>query len=264
MRRLVSACLLVVCGLGVACAGPHSSGALWAQQNSEQEHALFQFTDAQRASMARAFELTVADTSLRTEQARITAELQNCPAPRQPLGVSPGDSVRDAIRVQSQGDSARLAAVAQLALADWYARRASALGNAQWCDRGRAARSGTRSATAADTSTHPGAEVPAADLLSTIPAAIVSRDPTLPRDAAPPLAADPPLVTLSAYALGALDSVYAGAPLPQYLAVVYGGFVSSQPVLHDEAAAALVDAQAPAYPDWEPDALYAALRGAQS
>ena len=87
-------------------------------------------------------------------------------------------------------------------------------------------------------------------------------------DAAPALATDPPLVTLSAYALGAIDSVSAPAPLPQYLAAVYGEFVSSEPVLglvlDEESAAALVDQQAPAYADWEPDALYAALRGAHS
>jgi hypothetical protein len=35
-------------------------------------------------------------------------------------------------------------------------------------------------------------------------------------------------------------------------------------VIDEEAAADMVDRQAPAYPDWEPDALYAALRGAQS
>ena len=52
------------------------------------------------------------------------------------------------------------------------------------------------------------------------------------------------------------------APLPQYLAWVYGGtlLTEAQPV-DAETAAAGVDAQAPAYPEWEPDALYAALRG---
>jgi hypothetical protein len=98
-------------------------------------------------------------------------------------------------------------------------------------------------------------------LLARVPAATVIRDQG---DVTPAPTTDPPLVTLSAYALGAIDSVSASAPLPQYLAAVYGGFVSSEPVLDEEAAAALVDQQAPAYAEWEPDALYAALRGARS
>jgi hypothetical protein len=240
-------------GLGVACVGPHSTGASWAQQNLEQERAAFQLSDAQRQGIAQAFELSVADESLQAESARITAELQNCPSPRQPLAVSTGDAVRDAIRVQSQADPRRLAEVAQLSLADWYARRASATGNAQFCDRAQSALSGAgASSTGASAS---------ADLLAGVPAATVSRDQG---DPTPPLATDPPLVMLSAYALGAVDSVYADAPLPQYLAAVYGGFVSSQPVVDEETAADLVDKQAPAYADWEPDALYAALRGGQS
>lgn len=251
MRRLLPALLFLGSGLGVACVGPHSTGASWAQQNLEQERTAFQLSDAQRQGIAQAFELSVADESLQAESARITAELQNCPGPRQPFAISTGDTERDAIRVQSQTDPRRLAEVAQLALADWYGRRATATGNAQFCDRARAALSGT-GASRADAS---------ADLLASVPAATVFRDQG---DPTPPLATDPPLVTLSAYALGAVDSVYADAPLPQYLAAVYGGFVSSQPVVDEETAADLVDQQAPAYADWEPDALYAALRGGQS
>lgn len=257
MRRLLGTFLLLASGLSAACAGPHTTGALWAQQNLEQERTMFQLTDAQRAGLAQTFELGVADGMLQTEQARITAELQNCPGPRQPLAISPGDVVRDGIRAQSQSEPGRLAAVARLALADWYVRRATATGNAQQCDRARAALAGTAASGANAVPTV------AADLLSRVPAATVVRD----QRAAAPIPAsttDPPLATLSAYALGAVDSVSAAAPLPQYLAAVYGGFVSSEAVLDEEAAAALVDQQAPAYADWEPDALYAALRGAQS
>lgn len=212
---------------------------------------MYQLSDAQRAGIAQAFELSLADESLQAERARITARQQNCPGPPQPLAVSPGDRVRDGIRVQSQADPTRLAEVAQLALADWYTRRASATGDAQWCARAQSALSSTPTS-GADAS---------ADLLSSVPPATVSRDQN---DPTPPLATDQPLVTLSAYALGAVDSVYAPAPLPQYLAAVYGGFLSSEPVLDEEAAADLVDREAPIYADWEPDALYAALRGAQS
>jgi len=210
---------------------------------------MFQLSDAERAGIAQAFESGLADESLQAERQRITTELQYCPGPRQPLGVSAGDTVRDTIRVRAQPDPARMAEVTRLALADWYTRRASATGNTQLCDRAQASLDGNLSTSATG------------DLLDDIPAATVSRDQGEPT---PPLATDPPLVTLSEYALGSVDSVYAAAPLPQYLAAVYGGFVSGAPVLDEEAAADLVDRQAPAYPGWEPDALYAALRGAQS
>jgi hypothetical protein len=224
---------------------------LWAQQNLEHERAMFQLSDAQRAGMAAAYELSLADESLQAERQRITTELQNCPGPPRPLSVSPGDVVRDTIRIRAQTDPARLADVSHLALADWYARRASASGNSQVCERARSALNGNVAADAGD------------DLLSSIPAASVTRDPRSPMT---PLTSDPPLQTLSEYALGSIDSVYAAAPLPQYLAFVYGGFLMSPPVVavDGETAADQVDHQAPAYPDWEPDALYAALRGAQS
>ena len=94
MRRLLTTFVLLASGscLSVACAGPHSTGALWAQQNLEQERTMFQLSDAQRTSVAQAFELSLADQSLQGEQARITAELQNCPGPRQPLAISPGET----------------------------------------------------------------------------------------------------------------------------------------------------------------------------
>ena len=93
-------------------------------------------------------------------------------------------------------------------------------------------------------------------VLDGLPSATVTRlanaDATPTTDAAS-------LATLSRYALGAVDSVTAPAPLPQYLAWVYGGtLASSAPSMDAEAAAATVDTQAPAYPEWEPDALYAA------
>jgi len=249
MRRLVPLCLLVTSITSVACAGPHSTGALWAQQNLEHERAMFQLSDAQRAGIAEAYELTLADESLRSERQRITTEIQNCPGPPQTLGVSPGDAQRDTVRIRAQSDPARLAEVAHLALADWYARRAGMTGNGQFCERARSALSGALAPEAAG------------DLLSNLPTATVTRDPRTP---VPPLTTEPPIMTLSGYALGSVDSVSAAAPLPQYLALVYGGFLQTQAALDTETAADLVDRQAPAYPEWEPDALYAALRGAQS
>jgi len=248
MRYLVTAWLLVSV-MSAACAGPHSTGALWARQNLEQERAMYQQSDAQRAGVALAFELGLADESLEAERQRITTELQNCPGPSQALGVSPGDTVRDTIRLRAQSDPARLAEVSHLALADWYVRRASATRNAQFCGQAESALSGTL---VSDANT---------DVLTSVPSATVSRDPRAP---IPPLSSDPPLVTLSQYVLGSVDSVTAAAPLPQYLAVVYGGSLSSSAAMDVETAADLVDRQAPAYPDWEPDALYLALRGARA
>jgi hypothetical protein len=76
---------------------------------------------------------------------------------------------------------------------------------------------------------------------------------------------DPPLVALSKYAMGYVDTVHAAAPLPQYIALVYGGVLllprDSPPGLDEATAATMVDHEATAFRDWEPDALYAALRG---
>ena len=71
----------------------------------------------------------------------------------------------------------------------------------------------------------------------------------------------PASVALSTYALGYVDTVQAMAPLPQYLAAVYGGGLvlgtATAPALNGaETPESLVDRFAPAYPDWEPDALY--------
>jgi hypothetical protein len=247
MRLWFALCCLVV--LCVGCAGPHSTGALWAQQHLEREAALFKLTDAQRALQAHAFELGLADESTANERARITDELQLCPGPFQALTYSVGDRARDAIRLRAQGDATRLATVAQLALADWQLRRARATGNAQFCQKARAALTGASSF----------GEPSSSDLLSLLGTATVTRDP---HRASAPLDTGPPSITLSNYALGYLDTVHAAAPLPQYLALVYGGFVypaSPAATMDDESAAETVDREAAAYPEWEPDALYAGL-----
>jgi len=243
--------LLLALGLlasGVACAGAHSSGALWTQGYVDQEKAYFAVSDAQHQAQVRSFELELADEGIAAETQRIDGALQACPAPSQPLGPSTGDAPRDAIRVQANGDADRLAQLARLALADWYVRRASATADSRFCQQAQSARAGQLVA-------------PAANLLDSVPAATVTRDPNQAR---PAPAGTSPTATLSLYVLGSADSVNADAPLPQYLAWVYGGTLLSdaQPV-DAETAASLVDAQAPAYPNWEPDALYAALRGSR-
>src|SRR5207248_10156272 len=197
-----------------------------------------------------AFDLGVADEALSGERQRISMEIEGCPGPRQTLGVSPGDRARDAIRVRAHGDGSRLMDVAVVALADWYVRRASATQQRPMCDQARTALTG-----AAITS-----DPKSARLLSGLPAATVTRDQDL---SAVALDADLPMVALSKYALGYLDTLQASAPLPQYLARVYGGVLvlpSDAPKsVDEETAAATVDRAASAYPDWEPDALYAAL-----
>jgi hypothetical protein len=251
MRLWFALCCLVLCA---GCAGPHSSGALWAQQNLEREAALFRLSDAQRVEQARAFEASLADESIVYERARISGELQTCPSPYESLTFSAGDSVRDAIRLRAQGDATRLGAVAQLALVDWHVRRARATGNAGFCQAARAA------LTSASTFGEPRSS----DLLSRLGAATVTRDP---RRTSAPLDSALPATTLSNYALGYVDTVYAAAPLPQYLALVYGGFVypsNPAPAIDEESAAETVDREAAAYPEWEPDALYAALRAGRA
>jgi hypothetical protein len=248
MRLLLMLGLLLV---GVGCAGPHSNGALWSEQNLEQERAMFQLGEARRAEQARAFELSVADEQLANERQRITTDLQMCPGPRQPLTLSVGDKVRDGIRVQAGGDAARLAQVASIALADWYTRRAAASGDAAFCQRARLALDGQSS----------GAE-PVRDILDGLPVVTVSRGGTASAAATAVNVTDP-MTIVSEYALGSLDAVQAPAPLPQYLAAVYGGSVDTGSSTHpdEEHAQAEVDQAAAAYPQWEPDALYAALRG---
>jgi hypothetical protein len=251
MRLWCALCCLIV--LSVGCAGPHSTGALWAQQNVEREAAFFRLSDAEHVEQARAFELKLADESIAGERARITRELQTCPGQSEPLAYSVGDRARDVIRLRTQGDAARLSSVAQLALADWQVRRARATGAVQFCHDAQAALSGA--------SSH--AEPSSSDVLAGLGDATVTRDP---HQSSAPLETGPLALTLSNYALGYVDAVHAASPLPQYLAAVYGGFVSqlkSVVAVNDEALAAWVDREAAAYPEWEPDALYAAFRAAQ-
>jgi hypothetical protein len=244
MRRLS----LVVCGVAMmaGCTGPQTTGALWAQQNLEREAVLFRLSDAQRAEQAAQYEQSVADEALASERSRIENELAACPGARQPLAVSPGDTVRDGLRLHAQGDATRLTSVAQLALADWRLRRAAVTGDPSFCEAARTALAGAASPATSD-------------LLSGLPAATVMRNPG---DTETPFDADASSVILSQYALGYLDAVRAPAPLPHYLALVYGGFVvTANPPTDAETSATAVDMAAPAYPEWEPDALYAALRG---
>jgi hypothetical protein len=259
MQLLVSvSCLLVMVG----CVGPHSTGALWAQQNLEQELVLGRQTDAERIAQLHAYELTMADESLAAERARLGLAVQDCPgAARQTMQLSPGDRLRDSIRLRIGDDAQRQAAVAQVALADWRLRRAQATGEARLCDEARQALSGSVNI-----------ESNSADVLSGLGSATVTRDPRHPEVVADQTT---PELTLSNYALGYADTVRARAPLPQYLAAVYGGVlldVDSPPALNIWVPVSIenaytpeiaVDLLAPVYPQWEPDALYAALQPQQ-
>jgi hypothetical protein len=251
--------------LCVGCVGPHSSGALWAQQNLEQEMVQFRLTDAQRAQHAQAAELAVADDALAAERSRLAAALQACPtAELQPLAVSPGDRVRDGIRIQIGGDALRSSGVAQLALADWRVRRANATGDEQWCGQAREALSRV-SGTPAEASTSAVLErLGSATVARAASAAAgAARLAPVPRAIVQPTSDDQPLAALSLYAMGFADRVTAASPLPQYLAAVYGGIISSptgSPDLAGRPPEQLVDELAPAFPQWEPDALYEAVR----
>jgi hypothetical protein len=238
----------VACLLLAGCAGPHSSGGLWALRNLEQESVLSRRSEAQRAAQARAVELVLADEAVAAEWARIDAALQDCPGDtRQALNVSPGDRVRDAARLRIQDDPTRLAAVAQVALADWRVRRARATGEARFCDDARAALAGGVT------------QPPRGTLIENLGMATVSRDV---HASARPWDSNQVATTLSNYAVGAVDSVRAPSPLPQYLAAVYGGvLVERVAPAPNTKADVLVDELAPAYPEYEPDALYAALAG---
>src|SRR5438270_1944693 len=172
MRLLLGLGCLLLAG----CTGPQSSGGLWAQQNLEREAALFRLTDAQRADAASAFELSLADESLAAERSRVEAALSDCPGDRRALEISSGDKVRDTVRLRAQADTARLTAVAQIALADWRIRRGQASGDAQFCGAARAALSTPLTASSDRT------------LLVSLGEATVTRDP---RHLAPPAAGDP-------------------------------------------------------------------------
>ncbi|MBV9172850.1 MAG: hypothetical protein JOZ81_22510 [Chloroflexi bacterium] len=243
-----AACLLCLT-LSVGCAPSPSSGGLWSQQELRQELVMFRFSNAQRADGARAYQLGVADQQLASERARLQDLATNCPGPSQALEVSTGDRVRDGIRIQAQGDAARLASIAQLAMADWQLRRAASTGDAGFCEAARASLAGQKQ------QPRPVADDPFA----------AARPATVERDPAHPgLVLDNPPVdqALSSYALGAADGVRANSPFPEYLAWVYGGTASAQvpSISNDLSAEQLVDALALTHPEWEPDALYAALR----
>jgi hypothetical protein len=244
MRLLVALSCLLLAG----CTGPHSTGALWARQNLEQETAMFRLSDAQRADRSRAFELGLVDETLAAERARIEAGLQTCPGNLQPLAVSIGDRPRDSVRIRVHDDSARMTGLAQIALADWRLRRALQTGDARFCDDARQALAGGVSTAGAT------------DFLTELGTATVTRDQLhgVVADAAWPAS-----VALSNYVLGYVDTVQAMAPLPQYLAAVYGGGLvmgtSAAPKLNGATPESLVDQFAPVYAEWEPDALYAAF-----
>lgn len=253
MRLLVA----FSCVLLVGCVGPHSTGALWAQQNLEQELVIGRQTEAEKLGKLHGYELALADEAMASDRARLSVALEDCPgAVRQGLQLSSGDRVRDAIRVRSGDDVQRQAAVAQLALADWRLRRARATGDAQFCNDARQALGGSASA-APNTS----------DVLGSLGFATVARDP---RSVSAPTDETEAELSLSNYALGYVDTVRARAPLPQYLAAVYGGVLvnvdpppalnvwlpSAQAFTREDA----VDLLAPAYPQWEPDALFVALQ----
>src|SRR5215469_18361331 len=101
MRIFFAVCSAVA---ACACTGPHSSGALWAMQNVDKERVEFQVSDAQRAERQRAFQLGLADEALAAEQQRITLELRTCPGAPTKLALSPGDTVRDTIRLRAGED----------------------------------------------------------------------------------------------------------------------------------------------------------------
>jgi hypothetical protein len=243
---------------------------LWAQQNLDMELAIGRSSATERAGRTRAYELMLANESLAAERARVEAALQDCPGgARQPWQLSAGDRVRDAIRLRLGDDLQAQAGVAQVALADWRVRRARATGEVRFCDEARQALT-----TSSGVAPPPG-EALATDLLAGLGAATVTRDPARMADAQDSAAAvtvSPGAtsaaatvgIVLSEYALGAVDTVRAPAPLPHYLAAVYGGVVvgGTPPPLKGLTPESIVDLAAPAYPQWEPDALFAALRPA--
>jgi hypothetical protein len=136
--RLTLGLLVLVTG----CAAPHSNGAAWAQQNLDAERVMFQLGDAQRAQLAQNFELSLADEGLASERQRIASALQACPGPAEPFQLSASNQLRDGMRIQAQSDPARMAQISNLALADWFLRRAAATGNAQFCASARDALNG--------------------------------------------------------------------------------------------------------------------------
>jgi hypothetical protein len=272
LRLGVGALLLALSG----CVGPHSTGSLWVLQNTQLDAELFRTSDAQRAVNAHAYELTLAQQVIDGERARLGAALQTCPsAERQPLQISAGDRGRDRARLWIADDGAMRQALANVALADWRLRRANATGETARCDGARAALDGQTAApqngqTAAPQSGQIGVpqnghtaatQGSRSPLIDGLGVATVTRSAVQPFEGAVSAA-------WMLYGLGMVDGVTAQGPLPEYLAAVYGGRVTvtanPERALSDADAQAMVDQLAPAYPEWEPDALYAALRPSQS
>ena len=243
--------MLALTCLLLGCSEPNLDGALWHYRESELTRVASGQSDQQRAAQARAFELSLGDEALAAEEARIGAQLADCPgAQRRALVVSDGATTRDSIRIRAAGDVARSTRVAQLALADWRLRRARQTGDERMC-------AAARDALASPPPSEPAQQ--ATDFVRTLGFATVARDPL---HIGLVETGQPNLTLLRLYALGLADSITAEAPLSHYLAAVYGGAVIDarhSPAADQSSAAALVDMYAPALPMWEPDALYAAL-----
>jgi hypothetical protein len=241
MRRLgiLASAWLVLAG----CAAPQSDGGLWARQGLQQELALSRISESRRAAQAHAYELTLADEQIAAQGQRLQQELRDCPgANRVPLQVSPAASIRDALRLRVGEDEPRRAVLAQQALIDWYLRRARATGNADLCDKAR---------TTQPTAT-PFAQTPFGAEAATVVRTSLGDRPRYAEN-------QPPDVLLALYVLGWADGVQAPAPLPHYLAAVYGGTVQPPPAFQGSAEDE-VDRIAPELPQWEPDALWSWLK----
>lgn len=97
----------------------------------------------------------LADNLWTGEYERVAALVAACPGVEAPLAPSPGNAIRDAlrrepilrtsrretaediVRVRDGVNAGVLSATNGVALADWYARRASATRDSSLCDRGR-------------------------------------------------------------------------------------------------------------------------------
>jgi hypothetical protein len=240
--------LAIACVLLTGCAAPPSDGGLWARTGLQQELVIGRMSDNQRAAAAHEFELRLVDDALTQEARRLEQAAQACPSSeRSPLGVSQSDRVRDSMRVRIRDDPERARRVASQALADWYLRRARATGMLELCQRARDALAGSLPAIADDR-------------LQQLGQATVSRNAAYPGEITP---GDNPSQALVMYALGWSDTVHGATPLPEYLAAVYGGSVTTDTQLPSSSSARspeeLVDELAPAYPAWEPDAILQAL-----
>jgi hypothetical protein len=204
--------------------------------------------------------------------------------------ASPGNQARDAARLKAgsaQTPSLRDWA-GRLAQADWYLRRGAATGDPAFCQHARQALA-TQSPPQPpapsspeppgqsppkppppDQSDQSQPDAPAADLVALVqalPAGEVDSGPDFASGEVIDGSADP-YQALAMYRLGLVDGVRGPAPLVAHLAAVYGGSLhlpSGRLNLDlDLPPEQIVDAVAPALAaDWEPDALYAALRAAR-